>query len=133
MSTIRDLLEEAHRLGVSVQLAHLPDDLLGLYDHEERMITVDLGLTLPQKKDTLAHELGHCFYSDECSSGLNERRADRYAAKLLIDPFEYRRAELLNPDLAAIAAELGQTQRIVRIFQNEWLPSLSLSRVLQAG
>jgi hypothetical protein len=133
MSTIRSLMAEAQRLGVTVQLAFLDGDLWGLYDHDAGMITVDLTLTLPQLKETLGHELGHCFHSDICSSGPNERRADRYAARLLIDPFAYRNAELRDPRPASIAIELGQTCRMVRVFQREWLPALALSRRLRAG
>lgn len=132
MSTYRVLMDEASRLGVRVQIAHLDEATLGLYDHEARLITIDISLTLPQKKEALAHELGHCFYGDPCSTPQAERRADRYAARLLIDPLEYRAAELIDPDPAAIAAELGQTKRMVRVFQREWLPALSLTRRLRA-
>jgi hypothetical protein len=134
MRTIRDLMAEARRLGVTVQLAHLDEEgLFGLYDNRERMITIDLGITMPEKLETFAHELSHCYYGDACSTRSNERRADRRAAHILIDPLEYRAAELIDPDPAAIAAELGQTRYMVRIFQKEFLPTLSLSRRLRAG
>lgn len=132
MSSMARLVEEAARLDARIQLSHLEGDLWGLYDSETRTITVDLGLSLPQKKEALAHELGHCFYGDPCSKPFYERRADRYAARLLILPEAYRAAEQMDPDPAAIAAELGQTRRMVRVFQREWLPSLSLSRRLRA-
>lgn len=127
------LMAEAARLGARVQLGHLDGrTLCGIYNEAERLITVEIGLAMPQLKETLAHELGHCFHADVESSPLHERRADRYAARLLIDPMAYKAAELIDPDPAAIAAELGQTRRMVRLFQKEWLPTLSLSRRLRA-
>ena len=134
MTDMRRLMGEATRLGVRVQLAHIDDEtLFGFYDHHNRLITVDVGLTLPQKKETIAHELGHCYYGDDCSTPRLERRADRYASLLLIDLRAYITAEAYDPSPAAIAAELGQTKRMVRVFQREHLPTLSLSRSLRAG
>jgi len=134
MSNMRRLLGEAERLGVRVELAHIDDEtLMGFYDHRKRLITVDVSLDMPQKKETIAHELGHCYYGDLRSTPRFERRADRYAALLLIDLSAYIIAELLDPSPSAIAAELEQTRRMVRVFQKEHLPTLSLSRSLRAG
>jgi Zn-dependent peptidase ImmA (M78 family) len=134
MSDMRRLMGEAARLGVRVQLAHIEDEtLFGFYDHQLRLITVDIGLSLPQKMEAIAHELGHCFYGDPCSTPAYERRADRYASMFLIDLAGYISAEMIDPDPASIAAELGQTRRMVRVFQKEHLPTLSLSRHLRSG
>lgn len=126
-------MDESQRLGARVQMGHLDDPtLFGLYHDGQKVITIDLSLPLPQKKEAWAHENGHCLYGDDCSSPERERRADRYAANFLISPTAYRAAELIDPDPAAIAAELGQTRRMVRVFQREWLPALSLTRRLRA-
>lgn len=129
MTSFKTLMDEARRLGVAVQLAHIDDDAIEAhYDHETDIITLDLGLTMSELKDALAHELGHAHYGHTCSTDTNELRADRHAAALLIDLNAYRAAEVLDPDPAAIADELGVTRRIVRVFQTQLLPDLALRR-----
>ncbi|MCU1412129.1 MAG: ImmA/IrrE family metallo-endopeptidase [Rhodoglobus sp.] len=129
MTTMRDLMDEAKRLGVSVQLAHVESDTIQAhYDEDARLITLDLELTMCEVKDALAHELGHALYGHRCSTDPNERRADRRAASLLIDPISYRTAELIDADPQFIADELGVTRRIVRVWQKEWMPSVSLMK-----
>lgn len=67
----------------------------------------------------LAHELGHAFYNDPPGhTGKCERRADRFAARLLISPVEYRAAELVyGSHPARLAAELGVTTYLIQTFQ----------------
>ena len=129
MTSMRDLMDEAQRLDLAVQLAHVDrEDIQAHYDDDLRLITLDLSLTMCEVKDALAHELGHALYGHRCSTDPNERRADRRAAQLLIDPLAYRTAELLDPDPQHIADELGVTRRIVRVWQREWMPSVSLMK-----
>lgn len=68
----------------------------------------------------LAHELGHAFYNDPPGhTGKCERRADRFAARLLISPVEYRATEeIYGPYPTRLAAELGVTTRIIKTFQD---------------
>lgn len=123
---MRQLLQEAARLGISVHLAHISDDpeLLGYYVHSKRIIVIRLGLTPSETRSVLAHELAHAFYGDTCSSGRNERRAERYAAQLLIDPGAYAAAEAIDPHPAAIADELGVTTDLVEAYQQQCLQRL---------
>ena len=128
MATLQDLVHEAAHLGASVHLAYLDPPLRAHCDVIRRQILIRIDLTMPEKKEALAHELGHLRYGHLCSTGPNERRADRAAARLLIDVPSYRAAEAIDPDPQAIADELGQTRRMVRIWQKEWLPILSLMK-----
>lgn len=121
MATMRELMAEATRLGISVHLAHLPDPYLGIYAQDESAIYLRLGLPFMEMKATFAHELGHAFYSHPCSTGSNERLADRHAARLLIDTHDYRQAEAINPDPWAIADELSVTVEVVENYQRYWL------------
>jgi hypothetical protein len=123
-------MDEARRLGVSVQLVHIDDDRrLGEYRDNDAEILIDLGVTMPQLKETLAHELAHAHYGHRCTTDRNERRADRRAAAMLIDVAEYAAAASIHPgDPGAIAEELGVTRRMVRVFEKELLPSISLRR-----
>lgn len=121
MTSMRDLMNEASRMGIRVHLAHLDDDLLGFYDHEASEIVVGLDLTMPELKEVLAHELGHALHCHDCSNPMNERQADRYAALLLVDPGEYAIAEEIADHPASIANELGVTEKVIRDFQTYYL------------
>jgi Zn-dependent peptidase ImmA (M78 family) len=126
---LRDLMDEAKRLGVSVHLVHIDDEWrIGEYSEASQEIVVDLALTMPEMKWTLAHELAHAYYRHTCSSPANERQADRRAARLLVDLTDYVMAESIDPHPEFIADELGVPRRAVRVFQREWLPALSLRR-----
>lgn len=127
-TTMRALLAEARRCEVTVALSYLEPPLRGHYDHRTGEIIIDIRLTEEERKEALAHELGHALYRDDCSTPATEKRAWRRAAELLIDVDEYRAAERLDPHPVAIAAELGVTRRIVRIFQKEHLAAIVLRR-----
>jgi len=126
---LRELMDEARRLGVVVHLVHIDDDRrAGEYSESSKEVFVDLGLTMAEIKWTLAHELAHAYYRHTCTTPTNERQADRRAARTLIDLTDYVLAEAIDPDPQFIADELGIPRRAVRVFQREWLPTLSLRR-----
>lgn len=121
MTSMRDLMNEASRMGIRVHLAHLDEDLLGFYDHDASEIVVGLSLTMPELKEVLAHELGHALHCHDCSNRKNERQADRYAAKLLVNSSDYAAAERIADHPALIANELGLTEKVVRDYQDYFL------------
>lgn len=128
MATMLDLVREAANAGASVHLAYLEPPLKAHCDFQRGEIIVDIRLTMAEKKEALAHEIGHMIEGDTCTTDANERRAFRHAARILIDLTDYVIAESINHDPQAIADELGVTRRMVRVYQREWLPSLSLRR-----
>lgn len=67
----------------------------------------------------LAHELGHAHYHDPPGhEGWREKRADKFAARLLVSPVEYAAAEALyGPQPQLIAAELGVTIKILKTWK----------------
>lgn len=81
----------------------------------------------------LAHELGHAFYGDPPGhAGMYERRADRFAARLLIDPAAYRAAEeIYGPYPTRLAAELGVTTHILTTWASLHARNLAKGRNLQ--
>ena len=83
----------------------------------------------PSKPDwvqraTLAHEMGHWFYSHDWTRAHNneadERQADMFAARVLISPTEYALAEAICEHPSAIARELAISTDLVTIWQ-DWL------------
>jgi len=122
---MQHLLFAAAQLGVRVHVAHLDDpEVLGCYDHARAAIFLSMDLTPFEMRSVLAHELGHAYFGDSCSTGANERRAERYAATLLITPDAYAMAEAIDPHPEAIAEELQVTADIVRTYQEQCLQRL---------
>lgn len=69
---------------------------------------------------TLSHECGHVDLGHSGTTPRQERQADAWAAERLIDPEDYRRAELIvGPDLGRLAAELDVTPWVVQAWRDE--------------
>lgn len=74
---------------------------------------------------TLAHELGHWHHRHDWTTAhdreRDERQADQYAARLLIDADAYKRAEeAVGEHPGAIARELGVTRRLVELRREDF-------------
>lgn len=110
---MQSLLTEAQRLNVRVVYAPLEPPRRGFYSAMHEVIVLAEGLTLPQRREAFAHELGHAYYGHECSNRITEAQAWKRAAQLTVNPEEYARAERINPHPAAIAIELELTTRLV--------------------
>lgn len=116
-----DLDKLADALGVTVaETPHLDDGFNGQYLHHRRLILLRQGLDPWTRKSTLAHELGHAYYGDDIHGDPRlERRADQFAAQILITPDMYKNAEKLHEGhTGAIAYELGVTVRLVEVWRD---------------
>ena len=76
--------------------------------------------TLPQR-ETIAHEVGHHWHGHDWTRThdveRDERQADMYAARLLIDPLAMERAAaVVGHHHGAIARELGVTTHLVTLW-----------------
>lgn len=91
----------------------------GAWIPDRQVISLRNGLDDVQVVCVLAHELGHAYYRDPAGCDpRRERRADRFAARLLISPVEYSLAESLYEGQAVlIAAELGVTTHLVQVWR----------------
>lgn len=69
---------------------------------------------------SLAHELGHAHYGDPPGHhGAHELRADRFAARLLINPTDYATTEAIyGPHPSVLAHELGVTVKVLKTWQS---------------
>lgn len=120
MITSPDLHRLAETLGVT--LRRHTGGQKGWYDHQLRIISTRRGMSITQYRSTLAHELGHAYYGDvACRDPVLhvrlERRADLYAAHLLIDPDEFRDACIWHHDhLGAVADDLEVTHHLAHIY-----------------
>lgn len=110
---------------MSVHIAHLPAPYRGYYDKAESMVVFDFNLTPIERRDVLAHELGHAFYGHECEDiKSQEDDADIYAARLLVDPKRYAALEQQGMPIDHIAEELEVTEECVAVFQKHILTRL---------
>jgi len=116
---------ELHLLAESmgVQLQRHTGGCPGWYDHHRRIISTRRGQSIGQYKSVLAHELGHAAHGDTPTGNghfdqRQERRADEYAARLLITPTDFEAAAIWHHGhLPAIADELEVTQHILKTWQ----------------
>ncbi|SPJ40152.1 hypothetical protein CHUV2995_00938 [Corynebacterium diphtheriae subsp. lausannense] len=116
-----DLDELAQHLDVRIlETKDLPEGTDGMYIHHSRLILIRHGLDRWNYNSVLAHELGHAWHGDDIHGDPRlERRADEFAARLLISPIEYRLAESLHDGhIGAIAYELGVTVRLVEVWRD---------------
>lgn len=115
-----DLEALIESLGVSILDTHdLPSGIDGMYLHHRKIILIRSSLDTWSHRSTLAHELGHAWYGDDQHGDPRlERRADEFAAQILITPDNYRLAENAhNGCLGAIAYELGVTPRVLDVWK----------------
>ena len=116
-----DLDHLAELLGVHViETDGLHAGVNGLYLHHRRMIFLRQDLDRFTRRATLAHELAHAFHGDEAFGDPRlERRANQWAAQLLISEDEYRAAETLHgAHVGDIAHELGVTPDVVNTWRD---------------
>lgn len=115
--TLSDLLDLCLQAELEVLDAPLPPGWLGAYDHACRRIVLAPWLTPVEQRSVLAHELGHALRMHVGSSAADERAAERFAARLLIDPAALRAACAWARDDAELADELGVTVDVVRAYR----------------
>lgn len=120
MTTSEDaLIAEAERL-CRLDEARLHDGKQGVYIRSKNLILLDSRLCSVQRRCVLAHEISHARHLDEgCRvDKWVERRADREAAGMLIDPMEYAYAETVyEGNLVGMARELNVLPWIVDAYR----------------
>ncbi|WP_413316879.1 ImmA/IrrE family metallo-endopeptidase [Agrococcus sp. 1P02AA] len=119
--TLSDLLRLCRQLGVRVDSAPLPAGWLGAYDHARRRILLTVGLTPVEERSVLAHELGHAVFMHAGASDAAERAAERFAARLLIDPLQLASVCAWARDDQEIAEALDVTPDVVRAYREHVL------------
>lgn len=113
---MKKLKAKAEEMGVTVcETNHLRDDPNAIYMHDDRVILLRDDLDPYTKHSSLAHELGHANYGDEHSDDPRlQRRADLWAAQLIITEAAYREADQdYGPHPGALAWALGVTRDVV--------------------
>lgn len=117
--TEEQLLAELDGMGLAVEYRPLAGTMRGYYSPHAGLVVVRPGMTMPQRRSTLAHELIHARRCDDGPQSLSiERRIDERAAQLLIAPQDYRLAEYCHgPHRTILANELDVTPTIIEAYQ----------------
>lgn len=115
--TLSDLLDLCLQVELEVLESSLPPGWLGAYDDPRRRILLAPGLTPVEQRCVLAHELGHALRMHVGASAADERAAERFAARVLIDPVALRAACTWAHDDDELAEELGVTVDVVRAYR----------------
>lgn len=123
MTSVHDLHAMAYIMGVELRHHHgLPK---GWYSPSLRVISTMRGMTVWDYKSTLAHELGHAVYNDQKTGHEDfdqhqEDRADKFAAKLLINDDELKHlAPWHGTDLRSLAIDLEVTSRLLEVYLHQ--------------
>lgn len=120
-----DVVLHAAALGLRVERQDLPGDLNGEI-RSDGTILLNADRRLSVQREVLAHEIGHHVHGHDQSADRHdhertERQADTYAARLLISPMLYRRAEaIVGTDPRLLAAELEVSRRLVTLWQDSY-------------
>jgi hypothetical protein len=102
-----DLMGKADELGVTVTTGELPEGWWGSWNYRTRTITLLEGLGVVQRRSILAHELGHAVHNHRWSTPENEKEAQVWAARALINPARAAATAKRINWLGLIAKELG--------------------------
>lgn len=126
MTNTDALIDVAERRGYRILWHH--GGVKAAWQPHRHVITLRLGMTDTATVCSLAHELGHAHYDDPPGHyGAHELRADRFAAKLLINPDDYRIIEhTYGPHPARLAHELGVTVKVLKTWQTLHQKELAL-------
>ncbi len=123
MDTDDELHALLQQLGVRVAYADLPDDRDGEYCAADRLIRLRPNMPRRLHRSVLAHECAHALRGDAAlpagvAAERQERRADEWAARRLIERASYIRAEQLHGGhVQAIALELEVTVDLVDTYR----------------
>ncbi|MCQ9340854.1 ImmA/IrrE family metallo-endopeptidase [Corynebacterium phoceense] len=100
-----------------MNLTHHDGGRKGYWHPASRTISTRRGLTIAEYKSTLTHEIAHAFHGDHYCHGhykqRQERRADKWAANLLLSPRDVEEALIFNPYPAVAAYDLEVTQHLL--------------------
>lgn len=107
--------EHAHQLGINVVYRKLRT-ANGLWIPDIRTIFLQSRMRAIHERSVLAHEIGHVCLGHRDTTPRNEKLADRWAARHLIDVDELKRAAQSTEDLGSWCHELNVSADILDRF-----------------
>ncbi|MYV26341.1 ImmA/IrrE family metallo-endopeptidase [Rhodococcus sp. DSM 6344] len=121
---MRELEDLAGANGIAILEGNLPAGERGRWYPGPRIIILQADMPTDWTIAALSHELGHATHNHDMSTtdarihSRQEREADEYAARLLIDPIAFEETErLYSSDTATLAHHLCVTPQLVRVWR----------------
>lgn len=112
-----DPYAHAELLGISVLLRPIRT-ANELWLPEHHTLVIKSGMRAVHQRNAAAHGIAHAVLGHPDDRPKHETQADRYASENLIDLDECRELMKWTPDCHRLAAELGVTTRLMRVFLN---------------
>lgn len=122
---MEDLEKVAHELGLRIKYVNLGRRHGEV--HSSGLVFINDHRPIKAMRITLAHEIGHYAHGheragDRCKLEWQERQAQTYAARLLISPEEYARAEATYGEhVGSLAKELNVTPLHIELWRLDYL------------
>lgn len=110
-----DPFEHAERLGIQIIYRRLTT-ANGFWVPDLHAIFLQPRMRAVHERSTLAHELGHACLGHTSSNQKQERQADIFAARHLIDPEHLDYIRKTTPDPRIWANELGVTPILLEAY-----------------
>lgn len=108
-----------HAEALGIEVIHRPIRTAnGFWYPDHNTIVIRSGMRAVHDRSALAHELGHAELGHPDDRPKHEVQADRYAAERLIDEDQALELCRWTQDPARIAAELGVSGRLWRVWAN---------------
>jgi len=112
-----DPFEHADALGIQVLFRPIRTaNELWLPEHDTSVIKE--GMREVHRRIAAAHGVAHAVLGHVDDQPKHEALADKYAAERLINPVHIRNLIRVESDAHTIAAELGVTSRLLRVYLN---------------
>lgn len=109
----------AHADELGLQVLHRPIRTAHeLWLPEHRTLVIKDGMRAVHQRNACAHGVAHAALAHPDDRPKHEMQADRYAVERLINVDEALELMQWAPDLPRLAAELGVTNRFLRVFLN---------------
>lgn len=113
-----DPAHHAEQLGLTIIYRDdVPgDDVVACYSEKHQTIFLRTNLSTTVERCAIAHEIVHYEFADVGHTREQEDRADRMAARRLIDPEQFMTATAVSNYVSDIAQTLAVTVRIMRAY-----------------
>jgi Zn-dependent peptidase ImmA (M78 family) len=112
-----DPYSHAEELGIKVVHRNIRT-ANGLWIPDHNLIVIKQGMRVVHDRSALAHELSHALLGHRDDRPKHEVQADRMAACNLLNYREVVEAMEWVPDCHRLAAEMGVSTRLMRVFLN---------------
>lgn len=109
-----------HVARLGIQIIDRPLSVNGYWVPERRVILLNTKLATWHRRQVCTHEIGHAVLGHRgCGHPVQERQANRWAYRKLIDHDVVRDLAAMTPDAGVWALELGVTEDLLELWMRD--------------